>query len=60
MVGERLRTVSGSLPDCEVCDLLDQITSGPTSTYVLGNLDDTCTPVPANCHGPDAGVDGGL
>ena len=38
-----------ALPDCEVCDVLDQLTSTPTSTYVGSNLDDTCTPVPAGC-----------
>jgi hypothetical protein len=38
-----------ALPDCEVCDLLDQITYGPTSTNVEDNLDDACTPVPTNC-----------
>ena len=37
------------LPDCEACDLLDQITSGPTTLNVGNNLDDTCTPVPENC-----------
>ena len=38
------------LPDCEVCDLLDQLTSGPAwLDDVTGNLDDTCTPVPDNC-----------
>ena len=37
------------LPDCEVCELLDQITSGPLSIDVHDNLDDTCTPVPAGC-----------
>jgi hypothetical protein len=37
------------LPDCEVCDLLDQLTSVPTTMTVSANLDDTCTPVPANC-----------
>ena len=37
------------LPDCEVCDLLDQLTSGPTSISVHNNMDDTCTPVPSNC-----------
>ena len=47
------------LPDCEVCDLLDQFTAGPTTITVLTNFDDSCTPVPANCPGPDAGVDGG-
>ncbi len=37
------------LPDCEVCELLDLFTTGPTSTDVHSNLDDTCTPVPDNC-----------
>ncbi len=38
-----------TLPGCEVCDLLDQLTTGPTSIWVYDNLDDSCTPVPANC-----------
>jgi hypothetical protein len=38
-----------ALPDCEVCDLDDQLTSGPTSFDVFDNLDDSCTPVPDNC-----------
>ncbi len=37
------------LPDCEACDLLDQLTSGPNSIDVYDNLDDSCTPVPDNC-----------
>ena len=37
------------LPDCEVCDLLDQLTTVPATIYVEDNFDDTCTPVPANC-----------
>jgi hypothetical protein len=37
------------LPDCEVCDLLDQLTSAPTSIDVHDNLADTCTPVPTGC-----------
>jgi len=37
------------LPDCEVCDLLDQLVSGPNEIDVDDNLDDSCTPVPANC-----------
>ena len=37
------------LPDCEACNLLDQLTSGPVSIDVHTNLDDTCTPVPTNC-----------
>ena len=47
------------LPGCEVCDLLDQLTSGPASIDVHDNFDDECTPVPTNCPGYDAGVDGG-
>ena len=38
-----------ALPDCEVCELLDQLTGGSTSLSVFENLDDTCTPVPGNC-----------
>ena len=38
-----------SLPDCEVCDLLEQITDGPTATQAHDNIDDECTPVPDNC-----------
>ena len=38
-----------ALPDCETCDLLDQLTTGPSSIDVHNNLTDTCTPVPANC-----------
>ena len=37
------------LPDCEACDLLDQLSSTPTDIDVHDNLDDTCTPVPASC-----------
>ena len=37
------------LTDCEVCDLLGQLTTGPTRIDVHDNLDDGCTPVPANC-----------
>lgn len=38
-----------SLPDCEVCELLDQIASDPSDIYVSGNLWDGCTPVPYDC-----------
>ena len=38
-----------ALSDCEACELLDQLTSGPTSIDVYDNLNDTCTPVPGNC-----------
>ena len=41
--------VNGLPTDCEACDLLDQLTTGPTAIDVHDNLDDTCTPVPANC-----------
>ncbi len=44
-----MHSVNGSLPDCEACEVLDQLTSGPTSIDVHDNLDDLCTPVPANC-----------
>jgi hypothetical protein len=37
------------LPDCEACDLLEQLTSGPASVDVHDNLDDSCTPVPDSC-----------
>ena len=48
-VGWYLEIISNNaLPDCEVCDLLDQLTYGPTSTSV-NNLVDTCSPVPDNC-----------
>ena len=40
---------NNTLPDCEVCDLLDQLTSTPTVMDVSDNFDDTCTPVPGNC-----------
>ena len=34
-----------SLPDCEACDLLGQLTSGPSTIDIQLNLDDECTPV---------------
>jgi hypothetical protein len=40
---------NAALPDCEACDLLDQLTSAPFSTNIHDNLSDSCTPVPANC-----------
>jgi len=46
---ELLITENLFLPDCEACDLLDQLTTGPASIDVHDNLDDTCTPVPTNC-----------
>ena len=49
-VGGYLRIFyNGVLPDCEVCDLLDQLTSWPIGINVYDNLDDACTPVPAGC-----------
>ena len=49
-VGEFLEiSWNHSLPDCEACDLLGQLTTGPTAIDVSDNLDDTCTPVPASC-----------
>jgi len=49
-VGNEFRIIDNpTLPDCEVCDLLDQLTTAPTSINVHDNLDDTCTPVPTNC-----------
>ena len=38
-----------SLPDCEVCDLLDQFTTEPPYIGVGTNLNDVCTPVPSSC-----------
>ncbi len=49
-VGAHINISSNTaLPDCEVCDLLDQFTTVPTTITVSDNLDDSCTPVPANC-----------
>jgi len=38
-----------ALPDCEICDLLEQLTTGDVMVDVGDNLDDTCTPVPDGC-----------
>jgi len=38
-----------TLPDCEVCDLLEQLTFVPDEIHVWNNLDDACTPVPDDC-----------
>lgn len=39
-----------SLPDCEVCELLDQLIEGQDHSIVVhDNLEDACTPVPDNC-----------
>jgi hypothetical protein len=40
---------NGSLPYCEICELLDQLTSGPGILDVSDNLEDSCWPFPANC-----------
>ncbi len=37
------------LPDCEVCELIDQFATTPGTIDVENNLDDTCTPVPGSC-----------
>lgn len=42
-------TWNAVLPDCEMCDLLDQLATVPSTIDVYDNLDDICTPVPANC-----------
>jgi hypothetical protein len=38
-----------NLPDCEPCELLDQLTAEPEFVDVHSNLADSCTPVPDNC-----------
>jgi hypothetical protein len=38
-----------SLPDCEVCSVLDQLTSTPSDINVHDNLADSCTPAPDEC-----------
>jgi hypothetical protein len=49
-VGENLWiNQNGNLPDCEACELLAQLTVAPNQITVVDNLDDACTPVPANC-----------
>jgi hypothetical protein len=40
---------NGALPDCEACELIDHLTTEPTSYQVYDNLDDACTPVPDSC-----------
>jgi hypothetical protein len=40
---------NSTLPNCEVCELLDQLLTGPVLLHVYDNLFDTCTPVPDNC-----------
>ncbi len=48
-VGGYLNVGTNDFPDCAVCELLDQLTSGPFSINVGVNLNDSCTPVPASC-----------
>ncbi|MBW2278001.1 MAG: hypothetical protein JRF63_10940 [Deltaproteobacteria bacterium] len=38
-----------ALVDCEVCEFLDQLVTGPSSATVSVNVADSCTPVPSNC-----------
>ncbi len=38
-----------ALPDCQACDLLDQLTVAPDKIKVYDNFGDTCSPVPENC-----------
>ena len=38
-----------NLPDCEVCELAAQLTTGPATYYTEWNLADSCTPVPDSC-----------
>ena len=40
---------NAALPDCEACDLLDQLATAPVPIDVHDNQSDACTPVPANC-----------
>jgi hypothetical protein len=40
-----------AVPDCEACEIIDQLTTEPSSIQVYDNLDDDCTPVPNNCPG---------
>jgi len=50
MVGGDLSVLlNSSLPNCEVCGLLGQLTTAPATIDVNNNLDDSCTPVPTNC-----------
>ena len=49
VAGDLLVYFNTALPDCEACDLLDQLTVEPTSIEVHDNLGDSCTPVPDNC-----------
>jgi len=42
-------SLNPSLADCAVCDLLSRLTATPVTIDVQDNLDDSCSPVPANC-----------
>ena len=42
-------TSNSALPDCEACQLIDQLTVVPPVISIYDNLDDSCTPVPENC-----------
>jgi hypothetical protein len=54
---ENLESIDGDLwifnnpvlPDCEACDLLDQLGETPEILKVHNNLDDACAPVPEGC-----------
>ena len=39
-----------ALPDCEICELAEQLDDGPAGFQVQGNFADECTPVPDNCE----------
>jgi hypothetical protein len=38
-----------NLPYCEICELMDQLVTGPGILDVSDNLEDSCYPFPANC-----------
>lgn len=49
-IGENLLVDNNpELFECEVCALIEQLTSPPGYVNVFANLDDDCTPVPDNC-----------
>lgn len=49
-VGEDLWVINNpTLPDCEVCDFIDQLEDLTEALKVHNNLDDACTPVPDGC-----------
>lgn len=43
---------NAALPDCEVCELLDQLSVLPPSIFVHDNLVDSCTPAPTAAPTP--------